>query len=295
MKLAIDWDVRPELIEGWKTPNMYGLLFVAGLIIGYFVIMKIFKKENISAEILDKLVMYMVFAIIIGARLGHVLFYGPHFDVKNADGVVLERGYFSHPFDIVKVWEGGLASHGATIAIILVLWWFSKKISKKPILWILDRISISAAITACFIRLANLVNSEIVGDITTVPWGFRFFQNSEDLNNFYNFGVPIPIRHPTQLYEAIVYFLIFVLLLFMYWKKEAWKKAGLLFGTLLVSVFTARFFIEFLKLGQSDWDQKLTINTGQMLSIPFVIVGFYVIWKALKNQQIDDFEKVNEK
>ncbi len=286
MKLAINWDVSPELITGWRTPNMYGLLFVAGLILGYFVVKKIFKKENVSGEILDKLVMYMVLSIIIGARLGHVIFYGPHFDVVNSDGVILERGYFSHPFDIVKVWEGGLASHGAAIAIILVLWWFSKKITKKPILWILDRISISAAITACFIRLANLVNSEIVGDITTVPWGFKFFKNSEDLSNFHNAGVPIPVRHPTQLYEAIVYFMIFALLMFMYWKKDAWKKAGLLFGTLLVSVFTARFFIEFLKLGQTEWDQKLTINTGQMLSVPFVAVGIYIIWKALRNRPV---------
>ncbi len=288
MKLSIDWDVRPELIDGWSTPNMYGLLFVSGLILGYFVIKRIFKKENISDEILDKLVMYMVLAIIAGARLGHVLFYGPHFDVKDSAGVITERGYFSHPLDIFKVWEGGLASHGAVIAIIVVLWFFSKKVIQMPMLWILDRISISAAITACFIRLANLVNSEIVGDVTTVPWGVRFLQNSDDLYRLNFEGVPIPVRHATQLYEAIVYFLIFLLLLFLFWKKEVWRKPGILFGTLLILVFTARFLIEFVKLGQSDWDASLSINTGQLLSIPFVLIGIIILIKALKKTSIEN-------
>ncbi len=288
MELSIDWNVRPELIEGWNTPNMYGLLFVSGLILGYFVIKRIFKKENIPEEMLDKLVMYMVLAIIIGARLGHVIFYGPHFDLKDSMGNVIEEGYFSHPLNIFKVWEGGLASHGAVLAIIIVLEYFSKKVIHKPMLWILDRISISAAITSCFIRLANLVNSEIVGDVTTVPWGIRFLQNSDDLNRLNMEGIPIPVRHPTQLYEAIVYFLIFILLMFLFWKKEVWRKPGIIFGTLLILVFTARFIIEFVKLGQSEWDSTLSINTGQMLSVPFVLVGIIVLFRALKKTAIVD-------
>ena len=133
MNLFINWNASPEIIEGWRTPNWYGLLFVSGLIIGFYVIRKIFKKEGISEAVLDKLVMYMVLATIIGARLGHVLFYGPYFEGEN--------GYFSNPVNIFKVWEGGLASHGAAIAIFIALWLFSKKVTKTPILWILDRLN----------------------------------------------------------------------------------------------------------------------------------------------------------
>ena len=278
MNLAINWNVRPELFEGLKTPNLYGLLFVSGLIIGYFVIKKVFKKEHVPEEILDKLVMYMVLSTIIGARLGHVFFYGPYFDKFSPEGILLDRGYFSHPLDIFKVWEGGLASHGGAIVIAVSLWWFSKKVVQKPYLWILDRIAAPTAVAACFIRLGNLVNSEIVGDITTVPWGFRFMLN--DCYPPYNCSWDqIPVRHPAQLYEAISYLLIFLLLLFMYWKKEAWKKSGLLFGTFLILLFTARFLVEFVKLGQTERDDSWFINTGQILSIQFIFIGFFVLFK----------------
>ena len=283
MNLAINWNVRPELFEGLKTPNLYGLLFVSGLVIGYFVIKKVFKKENITDEILDKLVMYMVLSTIIGARLGHVFFYGPYFDRISPEGIVLERGYFSHPIDIFKVWEGGLASHGGAIVIAIALWFFSRKVAKKPYLWILDRIAAPTAIAACCIRLGNLVNSEIVGDVTTVPWGFRFMMN-DCYPPFDCSWDQIPVRHPAQLYEAISYVFIFALLLFMYWKKEAWRKPGLLFGTFLTLLFTARFLVEFVKLGQTERDDILPINTGQMLSIPFIIVGIFLMVKALKTQ-----------
>lgn len=283
MNLAINWNVRPELFEGLKTPNLYGLLFVSGLIIGYFVIKKVFKKEHVPEEILDKLVMYMVLSTIIGARLGHVFFYGPYFDKFSPEGILLERGYFSHPLDIFKVWEGGLASHGGAIVIAVTLWWFSKKVVQKSYLWILDRIAAPTAIAACFIRLGNLVNSEIVGDITTVPWGFRFMLN--DCYPPYNCSWDqIPVRHPAQLYEAISYLLIFLLLLFMYWKKEAWKKSGLLFGTFLILLFTARFLVEFVKLGQTERDDSWFINTGQILSIPFIFIGFLVLFKSFKQE-----------
>jgi len=283
MNLAINWNVRPELFEGLKTPNLYGLLFVSGLIIGYFVIKKVFKKEHVPEEILDKLVMYMVLSTIIGARLGHVFFYGPYFDKFSPEGILLDRGYFSHPLDIFKVWEGGLASHGGAIVIAVSLWWFSKKVVQKPYLWILDRIVAPTAIAACFIRLGNLVNSEIVGDITTVPWGFRFMLN--DCYPPYNCSWDqIPVRHPAQLYEAISYLFIFLLLLFMYWKKEAWKKSGLLFGTFLILLFTARFLVEFVKLGQTERDDSWFINTGQILSIPFIFIGFLVLFKSFKQE-----------
>ena len=282
--LAINWDVSPEIIEGYKTPNWYGLLFVSGLIIGYFLMKKVFKKEKISDEVLDKLVMYMVLATIVGARLGHVFFYGPYFDKITPDGLVIERGYFSHPLDILKVWEGGLASHGGAIVIAFALWYFSKKVIQKPIIWILDRIAPSIAIAAAFIRLGNLANSEIVGNETSVAWGFKFMRN-DCYPPFDCSWVDIPTRHPAQLYESISYIIIFLVLVFLFWKKEAWKKQGMIFGLFLTLLFTARFLVEFAKLGQTERDASMFINTGQMLSIPFILVGLYLFFKALSKKE----------
>jgi phosphatidylglycerol---prolipoprotein diacylglyceryl transferase len=278
--LAINWAVDSEIIDGLRTPNLYGLLFVSGLIIGYFVVKKMYEKEGMSADSLDKLVMYMVLATIVGARLGHVLFYGPYFDdIQN--GITIERGYFSHPEDIFKVWEGGLASHGAAVAILISLYMYSRKVVQKPFIWILDRISAPIAIGGTFIRLGNLVNHEMVGDVTTVPWGFRFLHH----DCFYPYNCTwdqIPVRHPAQLYEAICYFIAFLLLLFLFWKKESWRQPGKVFGYFLIFIFGSRFFVEFIKLGQTARDEVLLLNTGQLLSIPFVVVGIYLIWKSRK-------------
>ncbi|MCH2228886.1 MAG: prolipoprotein diacylglyceryl transferase [Crocinitomicaceae bacterium] len=284
MRLAINWDVSSELIEGYNTPNLYGLLFVTGLIIGYLVVKRIYKREQIDEDKLDKLVLYMILATIIGARLGHVLFYGPYFDEISAEGIVLERGYFSHPLDILKVWEGGLASHGGILAIIIALYFYSKKVVKKPMLWILDRIAAPGAIAGAFIRAGNLVNHEIVGDVTDVPWGFRFLHN--DCYPPYDCSwESIPIRHPAQLYEAICYLVIFAIIMYMFWKKNAWKKPGLIFGTFMVLLFSARFLVEFVKLGQAARDATSVINTGQMLSIPFILVGLFFLWKSLSKKE----------
>lgn len=279
MILAIDWNVSSEIIPGWRTPNLYGLLFISGMVIGYYVVRKMFRKENISNEILDKLVIYMVVPTIVGARLGHILFYGPYFD-KIENGITIERGYFSHPGDIIKVWEGGLASHGAAFAILVSLWIFSNYVVKKPFLWILDRISAPIAIGGTFIRLGNLVNHEMVGDPTNVPWAFRF-------HNYYNeatHAFDATPRHPAQLYEAICYFFSFWFLLYLYWKKEKWQQPGYVFGWFLICIFGARFVIEFIKIGQTARDFILPINTGQLLSIPFVLGGIYLIWNASRTK-----------
>jgi phosphatidylglycerol---prolipoprotein diacylglyceryl transferase len=281
--LAINWDVGAELVDGWKTPNLYGLLFVTGLIIGYFVVRRMYKQEGISDVHLDKLVLYMVIATIVGARLGHVLFYGPYLDVVHPNGYI-EEGYFSHPMNILKIWEGGLASHGGAMAIFVALVIYSRRVVKKPLMWILDRIAAPIAIAGSFIRLGNLVNHEIVGDPTTVPWGFRFLHH--DCYEPYDCAwADIPIRHPAQLYEAICYIFLFALLLYMYWKRNSWAKPGVIFGTFLIVMFSARFLIEFVKLGQTDRDDIYMINTGQMLSIPFIIGGAYVLWRGLKKNQ----------
>jgi prolipoprotein diacylglyceryl transferase len=281
MVAAINWDVDSQLIDGYNTPNLYGLLFVTGLIIGYFVVRKMFRKDGISDEILDKLVLFMVVATIVGARLGHVFFYGPYWDEVSADGVVLERGYFSHPGDILKVWEGGLASHGAAIVILISLYIYSRRVIHKPYLWMLDRISAPIAIGGTFIRLGNLVNHEMVGDVTTVPWGFRFMHH-DCIPPFECSWNAIPVRHPAQLYEAICYFAAFLILMFLYWKKDLWKRPGVVFGSFLILIWGARFMVEFVKLGQTARDEYLFLNTGQLLSIPLVIAGVILLYRGLK-------------
>ena len=279
MKLIIHWAVDSELIDGWRTPNLYGLLFVSGIVLGYFVIRKMFRAEQIEDKILDTLVTYMVLATIIGARLGHVLFYGPYWD-EVVDGQVIERGYFSHPADIIKIWEGGLASHGAAIAILIALFIFTKKVSGRSYIWILDRIAAPIAIAGTFIRLGNLVNHEMVGYVTDVPWAFEF-------QYYYNSAIgtydPSP-RHPAQLYEAICYFISFWILLYLYWKLKKWQQPGFVFGSFLILIFGARIICEFFKLGQTARDYTLPLNTGQLLSIPLVIAGIYLIYNALKKQ-----------
>lgn len=281
MILAIDWTMSPEIIPGYKTPNLYGILFVTGLVLGYFVVKRMFKKEGIKDDVLDKLVMYMVIGTIVGARLGHVLFYGPYYD-EIIDGRLVE-GYFSHPLDIFKVWQGGLASHGAAIAILIGLYIFSRYTVKKPFLWILDRISAPVAIGGVFIRLGNLVNHEIVGHPTDVPWAFKF-------QNYWNSSIKAfdaTPRHPAQLYESICYLIAFGILMFLFWRRDAWKKSGFVFGTFLILIFGARLIIEFFKVGQTARDEILFLNTGQLLSIPFIIVGIVLILRSISNKTKD--------
>lgn len=280
MILGIDWTVSSQLIDGYSTPNLYGLLFVSGLIIGYFVIKRMFKSEQIPDALLDKLLIYMVLATIIGARLGHVLFYGPWHDGINSKGV-FEEGYFDHPLTIFKVWEGGLASHGGALAILLVLYYFSKKISRRPMLWILDRVVAPVAIAGCFIRLGNLVNHEIVGIPTDLPWGFNFM-HSEEYGGVY--------RHPAQLYEAICYLFSFIVLFYMYWKTNSKLKPGRIFGAFMVLIWSARFFIEFIKEGQNDNDAEWALKTGQWLSIPFVLIGVYFLIRKVPAKEQEKFD-----
>lgn len=268
MNLAINWTVDAQLIDGWSTPNVYGLLFVTGLALGFVVVKRMFKAENISEAWLDKLLMYMVLSTIIGARLGHCLFYDPAY-------------YLSNPLEILKVWEGGLASHGGAIAIIIALYIYSKKVSKKHVFWILDKVVAPVAVAGIFIRLGNLVNHEIVGVPSDVSWAFIFNNESRDLMID---GKHVP-RHPAQLYEAIAYFFIAIFLLYVYWKTTAKEKLGMMFSLFLISIFTARFLIEFVKVGQAERDAGLILNTGQWLSIPFVLVGVIVLIWTLKNSK----------
>ena len=263
----ITWTVRPEIFEGFHV-RWYGLLFASGFPIAYYISARIFKKENIKTEVLDGLMTTALIGVIVGARLGHCLFYQPDY-------------YLRHPLDILKIWEGGLASHGATLGFLIAFYIYSRKY-KVDYLWILARAAIVIPIGAGLIRLGNLMNSEIYGQATTLPWGF-YFINSSDVR----YGLEqLEPRHPTQIYEALAYFLIFAVMISYYNIKSKTNSVRneTLIGILLTSVFTFRFFIEFLKNSQVDFENSMPINMGQILSIPFIIAGVYFLWRGFKKK-----------
>lgn len=252
---SIWWTVSPEILKlGPFSLRWYGLLFALAFVFGYIILSKVYTKEKKSLEDLEKLSIYVILGTVVGARLGHCLFYDPAY-------------YLTNPIEILKVWQGGLASHGAAIGILTALYLFSKKKKDQNIIWILDRLVIVVALGGAFIRLGNLFNSEIIGKATDLPWAFVFVRVDE-----------IP-RHPTQLYESLFYFLSFIILYFIYQKKSVILKPGFLFGLFLILIFGFRFFIEFLKENQSAFESALPINMGQILSIPFVLLGLYFIFR----------------
>lgn len=352
------WSPNPSIFSGFDRLRWYSLLFAMGFIISQQFMIHFFKKEGHDENLVDKLTIYMVLATIIGARLGHVLFYEP-------------QRYLSNPIDILKVWEGGLASHGAAIAILFALWLYAKRTPGQSYLWVVDRIVIVVALTGALIRFGNLMNSEIGGKATGTDSGFVFARETEEILatmnlpiisiNAYkpedrqgelsgdgrvpvNFDIEIekggfdesnlksvlerdvkyaltrfasskkymaeapeaPLnlvikdqgdhylavvktfglaKHPTQIYESITYFLIF-LLLFLGWRKYKEKiPEGLYLGLFLISVFGMRFVWEFFKENQVDFEDNLTFNMGQALSIPLVIIGLGLIVYSLKNKK----------
>lgn len=256
--LIIPWDVNPEIFRiGSFAVRWYGLLFASSFLFGYIIMNKIFRNENLKQEILDRLTVYMAVGVVIGARLGHCFFYEPAY-------------YLSNPLEILKIWRGGLASHGAAIGILIALWLFVRK-EKKDYTWVIDRIAIVVALSGFFIRMGNLMNSEIYGVETTLPWGFVFLRNGETAP-----------KHPTQIYEGLTYLLIFILLYRLYWRKKGEHVQGLLISLLMILVFTARFFIEFLKEDQVAFESTMKLNMGQWLSIPFVLAGAVWLYVSLK-------------
>ncbi|HUX53211.1 MAG TPA: prolipoprotein diacylglyceryl transferase [Williamwhitmania sp.] len=259
MLAFINWDVNPVFFTlGPLSIRYYGLLFALAFYAAYVVFVKIFKRENISMAVLDSLTLYMIIGVVIGARLGHVLFYEPDY-------------YFSHPMEIIKVWHGGLASHGAALGILIALYLFSRKY-KRPYLWTLDRIAIVVPLSGAFIRIGNLMNSEIYGHQTNLPWGFIFLRNGET--------VP---KHPTQIYEALAYLSIFIVLWWMYRKGKKVNNHGYYIGLMMVLLFMARFLIEFVKNPQVGFENSMAINMGQILSIPFILAGIAImIWSTRK-------------
>jgi phosphatidylglycerol:prolipoprotein diacylglycerol transferase len=272
----IKWDVRPQIVDlGFIELRWYSLLFLLGFILSYYILSKIFKKEGLSIELLDKLTFYMVISTIIGARFGHCLFYEPEV-------------YLRHPLKIILPFEGkigvdfrftgyqGLASHGGAIGILIGLYLYSRKF-KRPYLWILDRIAIVTALAGSLIRLGNLFNSEIVGLPTDLPWGVKFMRLVPR-------GTPIDqvqALHPAQMYESICYLIFFIILITIYYKKYPKLKPGFLIGLFFILVFSARFFIEFVKEDQVGFEAGMALNMGQILSIPFVIAGLILVFRKV--------------
>lgn len=265
----IYWDVDPVIF--WITDSFplkyYGLFFVTGLLLAYYIVKRIYDKENVPIENLDKLLVYIVIGTVVGARLGHCLFYNPEY-------------YFNHPLEMLLpiakingsyefIGYQGLASHGGAIGVLIAIIWYARKYKTK-LLWILDRVAIGTPITGAFIRLGNFMNSEIYGKPTNGNWGVVF--QRDDL---------IP-RHPTQLYEAAAYLLIFTLLLWIYKSKKPIVKDGFIFGIFLALLFLARFFIEFYKENQVNFENQLVLNMGQLLSIPFILAGLTFIYLKRK-------------
>ncbi|MBO4447128.1 MAG: prolipoprotein diacylglyceryl transferase [Bacteroidales bacterium] len=258
--LYIHWHVSPYIFQiGSFGLRWYSVLFLGGFIFGWYLFRWFLRNEKISLEILDPFLYTTLFATIVGARLGHVLFYQPDYYFGSWDGFV----------EIFMPWRGGLASHGAAIALILSMIWYVRKYGKKngiDFLWVLDRLCIIVAFAGFLIRTGNLFNSEIYGNVTTLPWGFIFERNGET-----------EPRHPTQIYEALSYLLLALCLLWIYAKRSDKVYRGFFFGAFFVGCFGMRFLIEFIKEPQVAFETSMTLDMGQWLSIPFIIAGICLL------------------
>jgi phosphatidylglycerol:prolipoprotein diacylglycerol transferase len=238
------------------------LLFASAFLSGYLVFSRKLATERLTSEMVDQLLIYIAVGTVVGARLGHCFFYEPDYFLQN-------------PLEILKIWKGGLASHGAAVGILLSLWLYVRKY-KLSYLWMIDRIVIVVALGGAFIRLGNLFNSEIYGLPTDLPWGFEFVRDKLYDSNTGEL-LPTVARHPTQLYEALSYILIFVLLYSFYRKRYLKVRDGFIFGVFMILLFAARFFIEFVKNDQVAFEAGMKFNMGQLLSLPFILAGVVMI------------------
>lgn len=261
---AVVWNADPVLFSlGPLSVRWYGLAFAIGFTVGYALVSRMFRHEGAPERWLGSLLIYVVVATVVGARLGHVFFY--------------EWDYYSvHPEKILRIWEGGLASHGGTIALIIALFIWSWCVSRKPASWVFDKIVVAIALVGGLIRLGNLMNSEIYGGPTSLPWGFIFVRDGQTLP-----------AHPTQIYEALCYFLLFALLMWMYWKRNAQERPWLITGVFFLGIFVPRFLIEYVKNVQVESEYRMIaeygMNMGQMLSIPFILIGVaLIIWSMIR-------------
>lgn len=259
----ITWNVDPDIFSGFITIRWYGLMFAIGFWLGFNIVAKMFKREGVPERWVSILLIYVGVATVVGARLGHVFFYQWDY-------------YSAHPWKILATWEGGLASHGGAIGIIIAVILYSIFTTRRSPLWTFDRLTVAIALVGCLIRIGNLMNSEIFGHPTDLPWGFMFVRSAEWHQMYEGLAC-----HPTQIYEALTYLALFGLMMWMYWRRNAGERPGLLFGTFLVGTFASRFLIEFIKNDQVAFEANMTLNMGQWLSIPFVVLGVILIVRAL--------------
>jgi len=262
--LYIEWDPLKFIDLGFFQLHFYSVMWIVAFILGFYITKRIFRNEGQSDEALDSLFIYSVLGIMLGARLGHVIFYQPELITEDFFSIFLP---FRFKGGIEFTGFQGLASHGAAIAMIISMYLYNKKVLKKTVLWILDRVVIAVALGAVFVRIGNFINSEIIGKYTNSDFGVVFKQLGESQP-----------RHPAQLYEAFSYIFVFLILFYFYWKTKKSEQKGFLFGLFLVLLWTVRFFVEFVKKAQVDERADWALNTGQWLSIPFVILGFYFMF-----------------
>ena len=298
--LAIDWNFNPDIFRIGSFPvKYYSLMYVLAFVVGLQLMKRIYIKDNISLEKLDSIFIYTVIAMLLGARIGHYLFYEEDYTLME---VFLP--FKLNPFEYTGF--QGLASHGAAIGIIIAMYFYSKKVVKKPLLWTLDRLVIPTALGAMFVRLGNLFNSEIVGKATGTDFGFKFIRNdisqykamsitqAKSVNKAYDLIAnssrfqetlaEVPNRYPTQIYEATGYLVTFLVLWYIYWKTDKKQKLGYIFGVFMVMLWSIRFIIEFYKEWQGGIETSFNINlnTGQLLSIPLVLVGLFFMFRKTK-------------
>ncbi|MFN8325083.1 MAG: prolipoprotein diacylglyceryl transferase [Flavobacteriaceae bacterium] len=301
------WNPSEGIDLGFFVIRYYSLMFVVAFSLGWFIMKKIFEREGLPLEKLDTLFVWTVIATLVGARLGHVLFYQPELLKDDFLNVFL-------PFRTQPKFEftgfQGLASHGAAIAIIITMYFYSKKVVQKPMLWVLDRVVIPVSCGAIFVRIGNFFNSEIVGKATNSNFGIRFIRDSysnkdamsmtglNNVNDAFNaiitdpkyarYLADVPAKHPAQLYESASYVLVFAILFLLYWKTNTREKHGLLFGYFLVLLWTVRFIVEYVKESQGGFENSLGLfSTGQWLSIPFILIGIYFIFVAEKPVEVE--------
>lgn len=272
----ITWTASPDIYSGFVTVRWYGLMFAIGFWFGYEVVWREFRHEGVPEAWVSKLFIYVIVATVVGARLGHVLFY--------------DWAYYSqHLSEIPKIWEGGLASHGGVLGIMVSIWLYSKYVTHRPMLWTFDRVVVPVGVVAALIRVGNLFNHEIYGGPTDVPWAFRFIENIPQYlaGAAPQFSAP---SHPTQIYEALAYLLTFGVVMWLYWRRNEQERPGLIFGVFMLGIFGARFLVEFLKNVQEPWELQLRatcgMDMGQLLSVPFVALGVWLIVRALRRERV---------
>lgn len=268
--MEVTWTVKPVLLTiGSFELRWYALMFIIGFWIGIKIMEWVYKREGLDPERVYYLFLATFIGTLVGARLGHCLFYEPEY-------------YLAHPIEIFKTWKGGLASHGGTIGVIACVMYYAKK-DKLGYLWLLDRLSIAVAPVAALIRMGNLFNHEIYGHETDLPWATRFVEN---IHAWERGAAPVfsAPSHPTQVYEALCYVAVFFICWGLYKYTQAGKHNGVIFGTFMCGIFGSRFFIEYVKNVQVSFEEGMLFDMGQLLSIPFVLIGIILIVKGLSNK-----------